>query len=59
MSSMVHCDFEKGSQNQHFQSAVWVGIREGGRSQKKSMLCTSLDREGGGHKNEYAVYFFR
>ena len=28
MSFMVHCDFEKVSQNQHFQSTLLVG-REG------------------------------
>ena len=31
ISFMVHCDFEKGSQNQHFQSMLFVGM---------STLCT-------------------
>ena len=35
MSFMMHCDFEKGSRNQHFQSTLFVG-REG--SDKRS-LC--------------------
>ena len=39
MSFMVYCDFEKGSQNQHFQSTLLV-VREG--FTKKSTLCTLL-----------------
>ena len=39
LSIMVHCDFEKGSQNQYHSKY-------------------SFDREGGGHKKEYAVYAF-
>ena len=29
MSFMVHCSFEKGSQNQHFRSTLFVGRDEG------------------------------
>ena len=39
MSFMVHCDFEKWSQNQHLQSTLLVG-REG--FTEKSTLCTLL-----------------
>ena len=39
MSFMVHCHFEKGSKNQHFQSTILVG-REG--VTKTSTLCTLL-----------------
>ena len=39
MSFLVHCDFEKGSQYQHFQSYSFS--REGG-GHKKSTLCTLL-----------------
>ena len=39
MSFMVHCDFDNGYRNQHFQSTLLVG-RE--RSQKESTLCTLL-----------------
>ena len=38
MSFMGHCDFEKTSQNQHFQSTLSAGRG----SQKKSTLCTLL-----------------
>ena len=36
MLFMVHCDFEKLSENQHFKS------REGGVTKKKSTLCTIM-----------------
>ena len=36
---MMHCDYEKRSQNQHFQSTLSVG-REG--VTEKSTLCTLL-----------------
>ena len=36
---MVHCNFEKGPQNLHFKSTLFVGK---GGSQEKSTLCTSL-----------------
>ena len=39
LSLMVHCHFEKGSQNQHFQNTLLEG-REG--VTKKSILCTLL-----------------
>ena len=39
MSFMMHCHFEKRSQNQHFQSNLLVGREEG---TKKSILCTLL-----------------
>ena len=37
MLLMAHCDFEKGSKNQHFQSTLLVG-----RGDKKITLCTLL-----------------
>ena len=42
MSFMVHCGFENGSQNQHFQSRPTVFSREWGRGcvTKKSTLST-------------------
>ena len=54
MLFMVHCDFEKGSQNQHFQSTLfafkinifkvllWVS--------KSTFSKYSFSRKGGGHK---------
>ena len=38
---MVHCYFENGSQNQHFQSALSVG-REGAIKKSTGALCTFL-----------------
>ena len=35
----INCDFEKGSQNQHYQSTILVW-REG--ATKKTTLCTLL-----------------
>ena len=40
MLFIVHCCFEKGSQNQHLQSIVLVGNEGGGH--KKSTLCMFL-----------------
>ena len=40
MSFIVHCNFEKGSQNQHFQSTLLVG-REG--VTKKEYSVYALD----------------
>ena len=39
MSFMVHCNFEKGSQNQHFQSTILVGRED----HKKGYSVYALD----------------
>ena len=40
MLFMVHCNFEKGSQNQHSQSILFVGKE--GATEKNTPMCTFL-----------------
>ena len=46
MSFMGHCDFEKGSQNQHFQSTLLVG-KEGVTQKEYSVYALdNVDNSG-------------
>ena len=43
MSLMVYCDFEKGSQNQHFQSTLLLGRDGVHKKSRFFIMLTILD----------------
>ena len=52
MLLVVHCDFEKGSRNEHFQHRAYPFDREGGVTKKEYSVCALDDGDNSGRLQE-------